>query len=225
MLNKFELTGRAATHVEDVRELGCTVHRSMVDALRAMIATARKDGLDITVASSFRTFQRQVDIWNAKFRGERALYDRDGRPLDHARLDDTALIDAILAWSAMPGASRHHWGTDIDVVDAAAIAGGYQAQLLPHEFAPGGIFGPLNEWITAHAGRFGFFRPYRADRGGVQPEAWHLSFAPVATPALAALSIEVLIEGVASSTMLGREAVLARIPELYERYVMRIDPP
>ena len=225
MLNPLELTGRASTHVEEVPELGCTVHRSMLDPLRAMVARARADGLEIAIASSFRPFQRQVDIWNAKYRGERALYARDGRRLEHALLDPSALIDAILAWSALPGASRHHWGTDIDVVDGSVVAAGYKAQLLPHEFAPGGVFAGLDAWITANAARFGFFRPYRTDRGGVQPEAWHLSFAPAASPALATFSLEVLIEAVASSTVLGREGVLARLPEIYERYVMRIDPP
>jgi hypothetical protein len=39
------------------------------------------------------------------------------------------------------------------------------------------------------------------------------------------LSLEVLLDAVSASSMLGREAVLARIAELYERYVMRIDPP
>ena len=34
---------------------------------------------------------------------------------------------------------------------------------------------------SAHyAGEFGFYRPYASDRGGVQPEPWHLSYAPVA---------------------------------------------
>ena len=32
---------------------------------------------------------------------------------------------------------------------------------------------------------FGFFRPYTTDRGGVAPEPWHLSYAPVAARAQA----------------------------------------
>ncbi len=33
-------------------------------------------------------------------------------------------VAAILVWSALPGASRHHWGTDCDVIDAAALPPG-----------------------------------------------------------------------------------------------------
>ena len=86
---------------------------------------------------------------------------------------------AILLWSALPGASRHHWGTEIDVIDRAALRPGQHAQLIPAEYCAEGVFGGLDRWLTEHAGAFGFFRPYDRDRGGVQPEPWHLSFAPV----------------------------------------------
>jgi len=225
MLNPLELTGRASTHVMALPELGCTVHAGVVEPLRALHEAARADGVELKVVSSFRPFDRQVEIWNAKFLGSRPLHGRDGRLLDRAQLDPNALIDAILAWSALPGASRHHWGTDVDIAGGAAMAAGYQAQLLPEEFAPGGVFVALNAWLEANLPRFGFFRPYRTDRGGVQPEAWHASFAPVASVAIDALSLEVLIEAIAASSMFGRDVVLARIPELYERYVRGFDPP
>jgi LAS superfamily LD-carboxypeptidase LdcB len=225
MFNALELTGRASTHVIEVPELGCTLHREVAEPVLRMVAAARADGVSIGVASAFRHFEKQVEIWNAKFQGKRPLYDRAGQLLDHSRLDAVALVDAILAWSALPGASRHHWGTDFDVVDADEVARGYQAQLLPQEFASGGVFARLNKWLARRAGQFGFFRPYRTDRGGVQPEPWHLSFAPLAVPALEALSLEMLIAAVSASTMHGREPVLARVAELYERYVRRIDAP
>ena len=41
-----------------------------------------------------------------------------------APLAPDALIETILLWSALPGGSRHHWGTDVDVFDAAAVAPG-----------------------------------------------------------------------------------------------------
>ena len=40
------------------------------------------------------------------------------------RSTTAARIDAILCWSALPGGSRHHWGTDCDVIDAAALPAG-----------------------------------------------------------------------------------------------------
>ena len=49
-------------------------------------------------------------------------------------------IEAILPWSALPGASRHHWGTDVDLIDRKATPPGYRVQLTPEEFEPGGPF-------------------------------------------------------------------------------------
>jgi LAS superfamily LD-carboxypeptidase LdcB len=225
MLNASELTGRAATHIVAVPELDCKVHRGAVEAVRRLADACAAAGIKLAVASSFRSFERQVEIWNAKYTGARPLLTRDGRPFDRGQADPNALIDAILAWSALPGGSRHHWGTDFDVVDGDVLAAGYQPQLVPQEYAPGGAFERLGAWLDANLTRHDFFRPYRRERGGVQPEAWHLSYGPIATPALEALSLEVLIEAVAASSMHGREGVLARIPELYERYVKGIDPP
>jgi LAS superfamily LD-carboxypeptidase LdcB len=225
MLNPLELTGRAATHVVAMPELGCTAHRDAVQAVGELGRACREAGVQLAVASSFRSFEHQVQIWNAKYSGERPVLTRDGRPFDRARADPNALVDAILAWSALPGGSRHHWGTDFDVVDGGVLAGGYRPRLVPEEYAPGGAFERLGAWLDANLTRYGFFRPYRSERDGVQPEAWHVSYAPIATPALEGLSLEVLIEAVAVSSMHGRELVLARIPELYERYVKGIDPP
>jgi len=225
MLNSLELTGRSDSHVREVPELACTLERETAASVLTMVEAARADGIDLAIVSSYRDFERQVGIWNGKYCGERPLLDRNGARLDAATLDDDGRVDAILLWSALPGASRHHWGTDIDVVDRAAIAPGFHPQLTQSEFAPEGPFARLNAWLGQNLRRFGFFRPYSTDRGGVQPEPWHLSFAPVASRALAGLTREVLADAVFGSRMLGRERVLARLPELYERYVRAIDPP
>jgi LAS superfamily LD-carboxypeptidase LdcB len=225
MFNSLELTGRSSTHVREIPELGCILHHDAALQALAMRAAARTAGIELAIVSGFRDFERQLVLWNAKYQGERQLLDRDGRALSHARLSADALIDAILIWSALPGASRHHWGTDMDVVDRAAVAPDYRPQLVPAEFAAHGPFARLDAWLAANMGTFGFFRPYTTDRGGVQPEPWHLSFAPLAEPALAALTPQILAAALAASAMHGCAAVLARLPDLYRRYVTAIDPP
>jgi LAS superfamily LD-carboxypeptidase LdcB len=225
MLSPLELTGRTRTHVADTPELGCALHPLTAAALIELKRAALAERIELDVVSGHRSLARQAAIWNAKFRGERRLLGRDGTELDRARLSSRELIDSILIWSALPGASRHHWGTDADVIDRAAVPPGYEPRLVREEFAADGIFARLSAWLGENAGRFGFFRPYSTDRGGVMPEPWHLSFAPVAAPALEALTPEVLAEAVGSSSVDGRELVVARLPELYERYVLRIDPP
>jgi LAS superfamily LD-carboxypeptidase LdcB len=186
---------------------------------------ARAAGIDLKVVSGFRDFNRQLAIWNGKFSGSRALLDASGAVINRADLYESALIDAILIWSALPGASRHHWGSEIDVIDTAALPAGAQPQLTAAEFAPAGCFARLNGWLDSNMRRFGFFRPYATFQGGVQPEPWHLSYAPVALPALEVLSLDVLREALEGAQMPGKQTVLDRLPELYHRYVLAVDPP
>jgi hypothetical protein len=92
-------------------------------------------------------------------------------------------LHAILRFSAIPGTSRHHWGTDLDVYDTAAVAPDYQLQLSLQEVEPGGVFDPLHCWLDdkmAVGESHGCYRPYAIDRGGVAAERWHLSYAPLA---------------------------------------------
>ncbi len=142
-----------------------------------------------------------------------------------AALDEDTLVSTILHWSALPGASRHHWGTDLDVVDAAAMPAGYRPQLVSQEFAPGGVFARLDEWLAGHALRFGFYRPYLTWRGGVQPEPWHLSHAPVAADAQQQFSVQVLQQALDGADLSARATVQRRLPQIVERYVMNVDAP
>jgi LAS superfamily LD-carboxypeptidase LdcB len=197
----------------------------VVAAFLGLRRAAAADGLDLAAQSSFRDFQRQLAIWNGKFSGMRPVFDAAGSVLETAALTPAARVDAILLWSALPGASRHHWGTDLDLIDRNATAPGYQVQLTQAEFSAGGPFAALGVWLEANAPRFGFFRPYQGVRSGVQPEPWHFSFAPVAEKARRDLTPQILRAAIEAAPVLGKEVVLARLEELHQRYVDRIDPP
>jgi LAS superfamily LD-carboxypeptidase LdcB len=225
MLNDLELTGRARTHLVQRDDLRAAMHADALEPFLAMQADAAREGIQIEIMSAFRDFQAQERIWNLKWRGERTLYDDDGVPRDHAALTPLQLVDAILCWSALPGASRHHWGSELDVIDRAAVPEGYRVQLLPAEAAPGGVFHALHCWLDVNMACYGFFRPYQSFRGGVLPEAWHLSYAQVATAALSALTPQLIAAAIQESDMLGKELVAGRIVELHHRYVANIDQP
>jgi len=224
-MNALELTGRARTHIIDLQEPRCALHYEVIASFLAMRDAAQVDGVELSIASSFRDFDAQLAIWNRKWSGERPLYDRAGRVLERARMADSDVVDAILCWSAVPGGSRHHWGTDLDVFDAAALTDGYKLQLIPSEYAKDGIFSRLSAWLQINMQRFGFFRPYRTDRGGVSPEPWHLSYAPVSVPALESLSLSMLRQVLESSSIAGKPQVLGRLPEIYTRFLLAIDGP
>jgi len=220
-----ELTGRARTHIVDVAEPACALHRHAITAFLQLRGSAAVAGFDVAPVSGFRDFARQLSIWNRKWSGETPLNDPQGKVLDPAGFSADERIDAILRWSALPGASRHHWGTDLDLIDRRALAPGYRVQLIGAEYAAPGPFAPLAAWLESHATRFGFFRPYRGVLSGVQAEPWHFSFAPVAEPARRKLTPGVLREALDTCDLAGKDAVLARIDELHARYVASIDWP
>ena len=204
------------------------VHRDSLGPFLGLRDLARREGFDLAVVSGFRGLAGQKALWNAKASGARPVLDGGGRPLDPAALDDEGLLFAILRWSAFPGASRHHWGSDVDVIDRAALPPGGRAGLLPSEVAPGGVFGPLHEWLdglVAQGRSLGFYRPYDLDRGGVAPERWHLSHAPVARGLEGAYDLplfEALLAGPDARDVLLLPAARARSGDVFRRFVANV---
>src|SRR5579862_755978 len=225
MLTPQQLTGRTREHVVELPQLSCSLHPQAAEALLALRRAAATAGHDLAVVSAFRDFNQQLVIWNAKFRGERALLDRDGTRLDVRTLSAEQIVRAILHWSALPGASRHHWGTELDVFDRARLPSGSRPQLLPSEYERGGAYAALASWLSQHAASYGFYLPYDSDRGGVQPEPWHLSFAPLASALLPQLTVEVIADALAGGPLQGQEIVLRLLPEIHTRYVRAIAAP
>ncbi|MBW8890608.1 MAG: D-alanyl-D-alanine carboxypeptidase family protein, partial [Fibrobacteres bacterium] len=81
-----EVTGQSRGHLREVEHLPaparCFLHRDVVGPYLAMRAAAAIDGIDLVAFSGFRDFERQLAIWNGKFRGERPVQDRAGQPFD-----------------------------------------------------------------------------------------------------------------------------------------------
>ena len=221
----MQLTGRDRGHLVVLEKPRCTLHAATVRPFLAMRAAAASAGFDLVPVSSFRDFERQRTIWNAKFRGERPVLDCRGRRVNMAALDAGLRVETILLWSALPGASRHHWGSDIDVADGKVLAAGYQPKLEVAEYRRGGPFAALSAWLGDNMRRFGFFRPYTRRGRGVQPEPWHLSHAPVARTALARMSVRLLAGAIAGAGVDGEAEILARLPTIRERYVLDVDAP
>lgn len=204
------------------------VHRDVVEPFLELREEARDAGFDLQILSGFRSFEEQLSIWNRKAAGELAVLDSDAVPLDIEKLSERELVFAILRWSALPGASRHHWGTDLDVYDAAARPDGYEIELIPDEVDAGGMFGPLHEWLDRRieaGSALGFFRPYNQDRGGVAPERWHLSYSPLASRFLDRLTIDSLRETISGADIALQDVILGSLEEIYERFVINTNRP
>ncbi len=198
------------------------IHQALFAPLEMLADAAERAGFAMRLASAFRSFDRQLAIWNAKASGARPVLDSNGVPLDVAALDEAALVHAILRWSALPGSSRHHWGTDVDVYDARGLSNGQTLQLTRAETEAGGPFAAFHRWLDeylASAQNPGFFRPYDRDRGGVAPEPWHLSYAPLANPYARAMTPEVLAHCLQDQPLALKETVMNQLPELFHQYV------
>lgn len=209
----------------ELTEPPCALHRAVVRPFLAMREAAAREGLDLVPVSSFRDFGRQRAIWNAKFRGERPALGKDGRPLRMEALAPAERVAAILLWSALPGMSRHHWGSDIDVADGRAMAAGYRPRLEIGEYRRGGPFAALSSWLDDNMRRFGFYRPYTRRGRGVQPEPWHLSYAPVARQAQKRMTERLLAAAIAGAGVDGEAEILAALPEIRRRYLLDVDAP
>lgn len=225
MLNSLEITGRARTHVVQYTEPRFAAQPEVALAFQDMQKAAAQDGFRIEPFSSFRDYKTQLRIWNNKFSGKRPLYTQEGIPRERSELSNEQIVRHILDWSGLPGASRHHWGTEIDVIDRAAVTADYTPQLLPQESNPGGVFHPLHVWLNERIGEHGFFRPYKRYQGGMYEEPWHLSYAPASVAAVEVVSIDLLTEVTLEADILGKDIVLALIPEIYETHVMNYVAP
>lgn len=128
------------------------------DAFRKMWKAARKEGIELTIISAFRSRQYQAGIWNRKWNTFSG--------------DDSSRVRKIMAYSSMPGISRHHWGTDFDL------------NALNNAYFESGSGLKVYQWLQKNAARFGFFQPYTAfddwRDSGYREEKWHWSYCPLA---------------------------------------------
>lgn len=166
------------------------------DAFSALAHRAAIAGFSLRIASGFRNYDRQMQIINGKWDGRRPVTDAQGVALCRPSQPDEDWLHSILRYSALPGTSRHHWGTDLDIWDAAAVDADYALRLDPGEYGPGGVFSDMTQWLDeqiAADNAEGFHKPYAADRGGVAPEAWHISYRPGAEGYLSEITAERLL--------------------------------
>lgn len=164
------LTGRSDCYVNTP---GQGLHPDTWKAFERMREAARKDSIEMIIVSGFRSFDRQKAIWEGKF--ER---------FTSGGMDTLAAIEKIIEYSTIPGTSRHHWGTDIDIVDALpGVEGDVLQAALFHDGKP---FEKLRIWLEANAEDFGFYLVYTntPHRKGFKYEPWHYSYKPLSLPML-----------------------------------------
>tara|TARA_R110000868_G_scaffold36791_1_gene130252 strand:+ start:1322 stop:2059 length:738 start_codon:yes stop_codon:yes gene_type:complete len=152
---------------------GIQLRKAAHDAFIEMKRAAYTGGVDLKIVSSYRSFDRQQVIFERKFQ----KYSDEGMaPLD--------AINKIIEYSTIPGTSRHHWGTDIDVIDGYKKVNG--DVLVPSKYGEGQPYADFKKWMDENSEKFGFYLVYTDDakRRGFKYEPWHYSYAPISIPML-----------------------------------------
>ncbi|MBP7272686.1 MAG: M15 family metallopeptidase [Saprospiraceae bacterium] len=145
------------------------LRKETYDAFRQMYEAAAKEGIVLKVRSAARSFNQQKGIWEAKWTGKRKL--ENGQNAARAYKVPYNRARKILEYSAMPGTSRHHWGTDLDL------------KMLTNDYYKKGEGLSIYTWMQQNAPAYGFCQPYTTKDNtrpnGYNEERWHWSFAPL----------------------------------------------
>lgn len=159
-------------------------------AYESMKNAAKKDGINMQIVSAYRSYDSQKRIWNRKYKRFR-----------NEGLSPTQAIEKIIQYSTLPGTSRHHWGTEIDLIDSLPQVEG---DVLLEKHFHGGSYTRLRLWLEKHASHYGFELVYTQDslRKGFLYEPWHYSYAPLSIDFLTHYLESKAIEQIAKDTTL-----------------------
>ena len=140
------------------------LNREAYQAFIRMWEAAKNDGIKLVMISGARTFQTQNVVWTRRW-NESQIAAGTGR------------VKNLLRYSALPGCSRHHWGTDLDL----------NANRTDYWRSATGL--KIYKWLCENAHKFGFYQPYSAKGApgsglrekGHEEERWHWSYYPLAS--------------------------------------------
>jgi LAS superfamily LD-carboxypeptidase LdcB len=139
------------------------------EAFIRMYDAALQSGIKLIIISANRNFNSQKNIWERKWCGKTPV---DGKNLAETVSDPVERARIILRFSAMPGTSRHHWGTDIDL------------NSLDNCYFSTGEGKEIYTWLTENASDYGFCQTYTPKDPtrptGYEEEKWHWSYLPLA---------------------------------------------
>lgn len=220
-MTPLQLTGQVQTHLIEFAP-NKLIHQHVAADFSALQLAAKKQGFTLHIASAFRSFERQLQIWNNKYSGISAILDNNERAIDSSNLSEKSKLYQMLHWSALPSTSRHHWGTDIDIYDPTLLPLGQSLQLKKEEYLGDGYFSELTTWLTDNIQQFGFYRPYAINQGGVAQEPWHISYFPLSEKYLELLDLELISETLATHSILGKSLILQELPKIYKQYICNV---
>lgn len=197
LMNSQKIDYKILLGIEHNDLVGDTIQleKNTFTAFEKMRKAALKDGIKIKIVSGFRDFDRQKMIWNSKFKKFTTEYN----------LSAIDAINEIIRFSTIPGTSRHHWGTEIDVIDEDFK--NEKNPLISNKYESGGIFHKLKKWMDMNAKEYGFHLTYdnEPNRKGFEYEPWHYSYLPVSKKYLSKFLEIDIVEVISKVDIEGKE--------------------
>ncbi len=164
---------------------GQWMRKDAFEAFKKMFESASNDGIKLIIRSAARNFDYQKGIWERKWTGQRILSDGTNA----SKIEDQVERSLkILEYSSMPGSSRHHWGTDIDL------------NSFDNHWFEKGEGAKVYQWLSENAHKFGYCQVY-CEKGpnrkeGYNEEKWHYSYMPESDEILAFAKENLKIEDI-----------------------------
>lgn len=139
---------------------GHAIDSRVYPALQQMMDDCRAAGLNPVICSSYRTHDKQEELFWKKVNTLRKQgYSQEEAETEAAR------------WVARPGTSEHETGLAVDIVDKS-----YQLLDEKQEQTP------VQQWLMAHCAEYGFILRYpveKSDLTGIGYEPWHYRYVGV----------------------------------------------
>lgn len=136
---------------------GHAIDSRVYPALQQMMDDCRAAGLNPVICSSYRTHDKQEELFRKKVNTLRKQgYSQEEAETEAAR------------WVARPGTSEHETGLAVDIVDKS-----YQLLDEKQEQTP------VQQWLMAHCAEYGFILRYpveKSDLTGIGYEPWHYRY-------------------------------------------------
>ncbi|MDP4953366.1 MAG: M15 family metallopeptidase [Flavobacteriales bacterium] len=135
------------------------LRKASLKAFENMHREAKKDGIQLTIISATRNYTYQKGIWERKWAKSKYM---GWQGMDK--------VEDIMKYSSMPGTSRHHWGTDIDL------------NSLDNSYFSQGEGKKVYDWLSECAADHCFKQVYTnksSGRTGYEEEKWHWSYMPL----------------------------------------------
>ncbi len=171
-------------------------------AFDSMKTAAKQAGFDFVIVSGYRSFTDQLGIWNSKFAS--------------AQGTEQEKVNKVAEYSAIPGLSRHHWGTEVDINSVD-----------PAEWQQGCVGNACQvavyEWLKTNAKNYGFCQPYDMDKL-VKTEPWHWSYKPISSKLTPQHMSDVTANDILGLGIAGENTIITNFDYYHRGFVSDINP-